>query len=110
MTAWKAITLLELQKQIKNGVDLMTHQQLRIWNQISVQPKKWIEVEYGNNGGGFWVVAIDQDEVVWYNDIEEGFNLSTFAKYGYIDEYGAEQDELQWTMNKLKRHHNNTYE
>jgi len=108
MTAWKPITLLELQKQIENGVSKMTEQQIRMWEQIAVQPEKWHEIEYGNEGGGFWTVAVDGNQVVWYNDIEQGFNISIFSQYGYIDEYGAEQDELHWTMNKLKRHHNNT--
>lgn len=84
----------------------MSQDQLSLWSQISIKPQKWSEHEYGSEGGGFWVVAINQNDVIWYNDIEEGFNISPFSKLGTIDKYGAEQDELQWTLNKLKRKHN----
>ncbi|PHR33291.1 MAG: hypothetical protein COA38_05390 [Fluviicola sp.] len=84
----------------------MTSEQLKIWSDILVKPKKWQEKDYGKEGGGFWVVAIDREETIWYNDIEEGFNISKFSTVGEIDEYWDEQDELQWTINKLKRHHN----
>ena len=99
---WMPITLSELQELIDSGVSKMTSEQINMWNEISVVPEKWQEVSYGQEGGGFWVVAICEDEVIWYNDIEEGFNISKFAVIGKIDDYGAEQDELQWTMNKLK--------
>lgn len=84
----------------------MTDNQLVIWNEITTKPKKWTEEEYGKEGGGFWVIAIDGNEVIWYNDIEEGFNISNFTAEGEIDEYGAELDELQWAINKLKRYNN----
>jgi len=35
---------------------------------------------------------------VWYNDIEGGFNRSHFTKYGEIDEYFCNDDELQWVI------------
>ena len=104
---WMPITLSELQELIDLGVSKMTSEQINMWNEISVVPEKWQEISYGQEGDGFWVVAICEDEIIWYNDIEEGFNISKFSVIGKIDDYGAEQDELQWTMNKLKRHHNN---
>lgn len=107
---WNPIPLTKLKDLIREGISKMNPEQLVIWNQIIVPLEKWKEDEYGNEGGGFWVVAIDDEEVIWYNDIEEGFNISTFSIRGKIDEYRAEQDELQWTINKLKRHHNKTYE
>ena len=66
---WTPISLSELQNLIYTGVSKMTFKQLKIWNEISVIPEKWKEKEYGNDGGGFWIVAIDIDEVIWYNDI-----------------------------------------
>lgn len=102
MKTWKPITLALLQNEIDNGVQKMTTDQLILWKNISIEPKKWLEVEYGNEGGGFWVVAVKGNEIVYYNDIEEGFNVSTFTKVGLIDAYQSEQDELQWALNKLK--------
>ena len=103
---WNPITLSELQEQINNGISKMSSEQHNVWNEISIVPEKWQENDYGKEGSGFWVVAIDANEIIWYNDIEEGFNVSKFSVTGKIEEYGAEQDELQWTINKLKRHHN----
>lgn len=82
MNIWKAITLNELQLEIEKGLKQMSQDQLSLWSQISIKPQKWSEHEYGSEGGGFWVVAINQNDVIWYNDIEEGFNISTFSTYG----------------------------
>ena len=101
MSNWKPISLIELQKEIKRGINLMTQVQLESWNKISIKPMKWEESEFGDEGGGFWVVAIIGNEIIWYNDIEEGFNISDFKVEGKIEEYFAEQDELHWTVNKL---------
>lgn len=102
MNKWEAITLDELNKKIQEGINRMTETQLEVWSRISVQPVKWEKEELGKQGGGFWVVAIQSKKIIWYNDIEEGFNISTFLKHGEIEEYGAEQDELQWTIEKIK--------
>ncbi|MEO0470867.1 MAG: hypothetical protein AAF206_14665 [Bacteroidota bacterium] len=101
---WTPISLAELQELIHDGLSKMSLKNLQIWKQISITPEKWQEETLGQEGGGFWVVAIDEDEVIWYNDFEEGFNLSAFSIHGTIDEYWANEDELQWAMNKLKRH------
>lgn len=62
---------------------------------------KWNEKEYGTEGGGFWIIAIFSRKVIWYNDIEEGFNISEFEKLGEISEYGCELEEFSWAFNKL---------
>jgi len=107
MSDWKPISLIDLKKEIESGVKLMSQGQLELWRKISIKPEKWIEEEFGKEVGGFWIVAISGNHLVWYNDIEEGFNISTFSTYGKIEEYWTEQDELQLTINKLERHHNN---
>ncbi|MBE9597876.1 hypothetical protein [Pedobacter sp. MC2016-24] len=76
---------------------------LKFWNLIKIAPQKWQEKEYGNEGGEFWVVAIFGNAVVFYNDIEEGFNVSTCQTYGYISEYWCEQSELDWIVKLVYR-------
>jgi hypothetical protein len=39
--------------------------------------------------------------VIWYNDIEEGFNRSRYTAYGSIDDYWCNQDELELTVQYL---------
>jgi hypothetical protein len=54
-------------------------------------------------GGGFWVIAVIRDKVLWYNDIEGGFNVSRFDRYGTIpsDEYRSNQDTLTLALREL---------
>ena len=99
---WTPISLFELNELIESGVSRMSVEENEFWNKIFIKPAKWKEFKFGDEGNGFWVVAIKDSEVIWYNDIEEGFNISTYTKYGEIEEYYAEQDELQWTIKKIK--------
>jgi len=46
-------------------------------------------------------VGIIGRSVIWYNDIEDGFNISKYATYGRIDEYWCNQDELLITVKRL---------
>ncbi len=52
-------------------------------------------------GGGFWVVAIIGNTVVWFNDIEDGFNRSEYTDYKKINDYWCNQDELEWTIQHI---------
>lgn len=76
----------------------MTLEQRRLWELIRISPIKWQQDPYGTLGGGFWVVAIYGSKVIWFNDIEEGFNRSRWMTMGVLSEYGCNQDELQWTV------------
>ena len=69
-----------------------------IWEIIKIHPVKWHQEPYGNEGGGFWVVALIGSTVIWFNDIEGGFNQSSFKKFGFIEEYFCNQDELEWQV------------
>ena len=44
------------------------------------------------------MVAIYGSTVIWFNDIEGGFNRSSWSTLGLINEYWCNQDELQWTI------------
>jgi hypothetical protein len=76
-------------------------ERLRFWEYIRITPEKWIEKTMGDLGGGFWVVAILGKSVIYYNDIEEGFNMSSFTNYGEIDEYSSAQLELHEMIESL---------
>ncbi len=101
MNSWKPISLSDLHQEIEKGIGLMTNEQLSLWHKIALKPEKWIENENGDLGGGFWIVAIVENKVIWYNDIEDGFNISKYSNYGEIDEYWANDDELQWIIHKI---------
>ena len=67
---------------------------LALWERIRVPPTKWALPPWGDMGGGFWVVAVADQECVCYNDIEDGFNVSRFETPGRIADYWCNQSEL----------------
>ena len=77
--------------------------QARLWDVIQTEPEKWQCPPWGDMGGGFWVVGLVGSLVLWYNDIEEGFNLSPWTQYGTIGEYRCSQDELEHALQNLLR-------
>lgn len=46
-------------------------------------------------------VAIIGSTVIWYNDLEEGFNRSRYSTMGTIDDYWCNQDGLERTLQYL---------
>ena len=98
---WKPITEEALRRRIAQGVARMPPPCRRLWEAIRIEPQKWQLAPYGDAGGGFWVVAIVGPSVVWYNDVEEGFNRSRYASYGQIEDYWCNQDELDVTVSYL---------
>lgn len=104
---WEPITESALLARIAQGEARMSQSQLRLWSAIRVDPAKWQQHPYGDPGAGFWVVALVGQTVIWYNDIEDGFNRSRYSAYGTIDDYWCNQDELelavQYLMNALER-------
>lgn len=73
----------------------MSSSQMRIWEKVKLSPpEKWAQSPWGDEGGGFWVVAVFGLNCLYYNDIEDGFNESRFSSWGVIDEYRCNQIEL----------------
>ncbi len=98
---WTPLSEKELSDLIAGAVTVMEPKASCLWDLIRIPPTKWTLHPWGNLGGGFWVVAIIGTQVVWYNDIEHGFNVSRYAKAGEIDKYWCNQDELQHTIYAL---------
>lgn len=95
---WKPISESSLWDLINEAEQRMSVSQGRLWEAIRVQPMKWQQPSYGKAGGGFWVVAVVGEMVIWYNDIEDGFNLSLYRVSGTIREYWCNQDRLEQTV------------
>ena len=92
---WTPITIEEILEMINSTENELNGDLLSFWNLIKIDPEKWIEEEYGKEGDGFWVVGLIGKKVIYYNDIEEGFNISDYTIYGTIDEYICNQDDLR---------------
>lgn len=98
---WTPLSEASLWDKINAAEYRMDSEQKRLWNLIRIPPQKWSQGPYGTEGGGFWVVAILGSLVVWYNDIEEGFNCSSYSQFGVINDYWCNQDELEYTIQNL---------
>ena len=93
---WKPIEKEQILRDIESCEDILFNdpRRLRFWEYIKITPEKWVEKTMGELGEGFWIVAIFGKSVIYYNDIEEGYNVSSFTNYGEIDEYAVNQFEL----------------
>ena len=89
--------------------DLITHAEFILegldkgfWRLIKLNtPQKWRNQPLGDLGGGFWVVAIVGNRCIYYNDIEDGFNISTFKSWGEIDDYFSNQLKLEELISSI---------
>lgn len=93
---WEPITQDELDELIARDLVTCSEQQRAIYGRTAITPEKWRQSPWGDEGGGFWALAISGARVLWYNDIEDGFNVSRFFTRGRIpdDEYWCNQDPL----------------
>ena len=95
---WEPISEAELWDKINESYTRMNPEQRRLWEMIKIVPEKWTQHPWGDLGNGFWVVAIMGNTVIWFKDIEDGFNLSTYTEYRTIKDYSCNQGELEWTV------------
>jgi hypothetical protein len=98
---WEPMTEEEIWELINQAYVRMTIPQKRFWDVVRINPEKWQQHPYGDLGGGFWVVAVVGRTVVWYNDIEHGFNRSKYTVYGEIGRYWCNQDALEWSIQDI---------
>ena len=74
-------------------------EQLAAFEAVRVEP---YQVPIARNGGieQVFVVARNGSKVMYYEDVEEGFNIAQLASDGSISRPGCEQDELKWAIQK----------
>lgn len=101
MIDWKPITKEALLARVAQGVARMEPAERRLWSMLRVEPTKWKQEPYGREGTGFWVVGLIGSSVIWFNDIEDGFNRSKYTTHGEILDYWCNQDELDATVQYL---------
>jgi hypothetical protein len=73
-------------------------EQLAVFNRCAVQPYSAPIIRYGNSDTVV-VVARNGNEVIYYEDIEEGFNVSPVGTNGEVLEHWCNQDELDFALN-----------
>ncbi|MGB0065343.1 MAG: hypothetical protein WBP85_12925 [Terracidiphilus sp.] len=101
---WNPISEEALLCLINEARKRMSVPERRFWDSISIPPEKWHQHLYGNSGGGFWAVGVIGRKVIWFNDIENGFNCSNYVEYGTIpdSEYWCDQHDLEWPVRAFR--------
>ncbi len=74
---------------------------LNLWLLTKIEPTKWAHPPLGDEGGGFWAIGIIGKRVIWYDDIEDDFNVSTYEAFGEIGENWSIADSLRTVMRSL---------
>lgn len=100
---WRPLSEAKLVDMIEEAELFMSVGCKKFWDYIKVSPRKWRQSPMGDEGGGFWVVAIIGNSCIYYNDIEEGFNRSTYTDFGGINEYECNQSDLLSYISALHR-------
>ena len=77
---WKPLAEDKLARMIDEAQLFMSPDCRRFWDNIKITPQKWTHSPWGDEGGGFWVVAVIGNTCIYYNDIEEGFNFSPYKR------------------------------
>jgi hypothetical protein len=98
---WKPISLADLNATIRNDLEDCTPELRALYERAAIEPEKWTRPPWGEGGGGFWAIAVLTNRVLWFNDIEEGFNVSPFSLWGEIGDYVCNQDPLRWALPRL---------
>ena len=81
---WRALSVTEFHEIVERELAECSPELRAYFHSVLFKPVKWQQTPYGDQGGGFWAIAADQNRVLWYNDIEDGFNVSEFASRGII--------------------------
>ena len=98
---WKPISLANLNATINNDLEDCTPELRTLYERVSIEPEKWTRPPWDERGGGCWAVAVLETRVLWYNDIEDGFNVSPFSHWGEIGDYVCNQDQLRLALPRL---------
>ncbi len=101
--SWEPISFETLSGIICKEVSKLNESEITFWEAIKIPIQKWDENTYGKEGNGFWAVGLLGTRVIWYNDIEDGFNISNYTVFGKIDDYLCNQDEIRDVILNLQR-------
>ncbi len=47
--------------------------QLALWESLRIEPEVWVREAGAEHGFGFWVIARNGGDVLWYDSMHEGF-------------------------------------
>jgi hypothetical protein len=97
MGTWKPITPERLVEIIEADLGECDEALRSLFSKCRVEPYQAPIDRYGREEV-VYVVARKANEVMYYEDVEDGFNISQTSKDGKILEHWCNQDPLKWAL------------
>ena len=97
MSDWRPVSEAELQEIVFRQLKDCSPELVAIYHRNRTIPVAGPIVRFGKRERVF-VVARKQDEFMYYEDVEEGFNFSAISRDGGILERWRNQDELRYAL------------
>ena len=100
MDTWHPVTVKELEALIAAQLGDCSLEQQQLFERCKVA-LRLVPIDRGGNIESVFVVAQARDLVMYYEDVEEGFNISPLSPDGAIASPGYEQWELRHALGHL---------
>jgi hypothetical protein len=98
MDDWQPATVEEVNEIIARDLKECDAQQLATFDKYRIEPFFAPIVRYGQTESVV-VVARNGDQVIYYEDLDDGFNVSPMSADGRVVEHWCNQDELRFALN-----------
>ena len=100
MDTWQPVTNAELAALVAAQLADCSVEQRQFFERIKVAPRL-VPIDRDGNVAHVFVVAEVRDLALYYEDVEEGFNISALGRSGEIATPGYEQWELRQALSRL---------
>jgi len=95
---WQPSTIEEVQRNVERDLKTCDAERDAIFARYAIEPYIASIVRNGANESVV-VIARKENEVIYWEDVEEGFNVSPIDSDGLILEHWCNQDELGLALN-----------
>jgi len=95
---WKPAPVEDVMEIVQEDLSDCDPEQAAVFDRFAVNPFPAAIVRYGQIGSVI-VVARRYNEVIYWEDVECGFNVSPIDENGTVLEHWCNQDELRWALN-----------
>ena len=99
MEAWEPISATELEELVNKQLNDCGPELIAVFERYKVNPFRAPIDRYGREEHVF-VVARKGDEVMYFEDVEDGFNLSPISTDGKILEHWCNHDDLKYALRR----------
>src|SRR5215475_12865330 len=98
MDDWQPATIEEVNEIVARDLKDCAAEQVAAFDEYRVEPSSAPIVRYEQTERVV-VVARNGDQIIYYEDVEDGFNVSPISSDGRVLEHWCNQDELRFALN-----------